>query len=111
MAFAEGVAHVSVPTKFLKSWIQSHYLDRMIAILTAEVEGIRAVSIGVRTSSRNAVGRVARPFEPSSEQASSFSERPVRFETGGASPADAGPRRRAKRRIRKPSAVPPSTGA
>ena len=82
---AEGVAHVSVPTKFLKSWIQSHYLDRMIAILTAEVEGIRAVSIGVRTSSRNALGRVARPFEPASEQASSFNERPVRFETGGPS--------------------------
>ena len=79
---ADGVAHVSVPTKFLKSWIQSHYLDRMIAILTAEVEGIRAVSIGVRTSSRNAVGRVARPFEPAPEQASSFSERPVRFEAG-----------------------------
>ncbi|WP_158809867.1 chromosomal replication initiator protein DnaA [Beijerinckia sp. L45] len=79
---ADGVAHVSVPTKFLKSWIQSHYLDRMIAILTAEVQGIRAVSIGVRTSSRNAVGRVSRPFEPSTDQASSFNERPVRFETG-----------------------------
>jgi chromosomal replication initiator protein len=86
---ADGVVHVSVPTKFLKSWIQSHYLDRMIAILTAEVPGIRAVSIGVRTSSRNAVGRVARPFEPSTEQASSFNERPVRFETNGAATAPA----------------------
>lgn len=84
---ADGVAHVSVPTKFLKSWIQSHYLDRMIAILTAEVQGIRAVSIGVRTSSRNAVGRVSRPFEPSADQASSFNERPVRFETGNATPS------------------------
>jgi chromosomal replication initiator protein len=84
---ADGVAHVSVPTKFLKSWIQSHYLDRMIAILTAEVQGIRAVSIGVRTSSRNAVGRVSRPFEPSTEQASSFSERPVRFDTSNATPS------------------------
>ena len=83
---ADGVAHVSVPTKFLKSWIQSHYLDRMIAILTAEVQGIRAVSIGVRTSSRNAVGRVTRPFEPSTDQASSFNERPVRFEMGALTP-------------------------
>jgi chromosomal replication initiator protein len=89
---ADGVAHLSVPTKFLKSWIQSHYLDRMIAILTSEAPGIRAVSIGVRTSSRNAVGRMARPFEPASDQAANFSERPVRFDAGAptASSAAAG---------------------
>lgn len=76
---ADGVAHLSVPTKFLKSWIQSHYLDKMIAILTSEAPGIQAVSIGVRTSSRTAAGRIARPFEPGGET-TSFSERPVRFE-------------------------------
>ncbi len=76
---ADGVAHLSVPTKFLKSWIQSHYLDKMIGILMAEAPGIRAVSIGVRTSSRTAAGRVARPYETGGET-TSFSERPVRFE-------------------------------
>ncbi|MDR3488751.1 MAG: chromosomal replication initiator protein DnaA [Bradyrhizobium sp.] len=49
---AEGVALFSVPTKFLKSWIESHYLDRMAEILVAEDDGIRAISIGVRTSAR-----------------------------------------------------------
>ena len=102
---ADGVAHLSVPTKFLKSWIQSHYLDRMISILTSEVAGIRAVSIGVRTSSRNAVGRVARAFEPSAEQASSFSERPVRFETTGSSAAPAASKPAAPRDAADPEAL------
>ncbi len=52
-----GVAQLSVPTKFLKSWIQSHYLDRMLAILSAEIVGVQALAIGVRTSSRPASAR------------------------------------------------------
>ena len=31
---ANGVAQLSVPTKFLKSWIQSHYMDRMLAVVS-----------------------------------------------------------------------------
>jgi chromosomal replication initiator protein len=83
-AIVDGVAHLSVPTKFLKSWIQSHYLDRMLATIAAEASGIREVSIGVRGSSRNAVARVGRPFEAANDPAGSFSERPVRFETPSA---------------------------
>jgi chromosomal replication initiator protein len=90
-AIVDGVAHLSVPTKFLKSWIQSHYLDRMIAIIAAEAVDVRAVSIGVRTSSRNVVGRVARPFDSANDPAGSFSERPVRFETPSAPPPVATP--------------------
>ena len=51
------VAHLSVPTKFLKSWIQSHYVDRMLAIVNSEIPEVQALSIGVRSSSRPAVGR------------------------------------------------------
>ena len=56
---ADGVAHLSVPTKFLKSWIQSHYLDRMLVVLSTEIETVRALAIGVRSSSRAVVGRPA----------------------------------------------------
>ena len=29
-------AHLSVPTRFLKSWIQSHYIDRLRALVFEE---------------------------------------------------------------------------
>ena len=29
VSIVETVAHLSVPTRFLKSWIESHYLDRL----------------------------------------------------------------------------------
>jgi chromosomal replication initiator protein len=51
-------AYLSVPTRFLKSWIQSHYLDRLTAILTADA-GVRRVSLSVRTAD----GRPATPVK------------------------------------------------
>ena len=52
-----GVAHLSVPTKFLKSWIQSHYMDRMFAIVASEVAEVKTIAIGIRSSSRQPVSR------------------------------------------------------
>ena len=56
-AVAGDVAQLSVPTKFLKSWIQSHYLDRMLAVIASEVVEVKALAIMVRSSSRPAIGR------------------------------------------------------
>ena len=47
-----GVAQLSVPTKFLKSWIQSHYLDRMLTVIGAEAAEVKALAVSVRSSSR-----------------------------------------------------------
>jgi chromosomal replication initiator protein len=33
---ADGVVRLSVPTRFLKSWIQSHYAERVLACWQAE---------------------------------------------------------------------------
>ena len=49
---ADGTAQLSVPTKFLKSWIQSHYQERMLKILAAEAPEVLALTIAVRSSSR-----------------------------------------------------------
>ena len=49
---AGGHARLSVPTRFLKSWIDSHYLGQIGAALTAEVGPIARVAIGVRSCSR-----------------------------------------------------------
>jgi chromosomal replication initiator protein len=47
-----GVAFVSVPTKFLKSWIQSHYTDRVRAALSNEFGGIDKLNVEVRSSTK-----------------------------------------------------------
>src|SRR6202011_2493358 len=51
--------YLSVPTKFLKSWIQSHYVDRILPTLASEFPAIKRVSINVRSSTRPATACAA----------------------------------------------------
>src|ERR1700730_3693769 len=53
-ALADQDVYLSVPTKFLKSWIQSHYVDRILPTLASEFPEIKRVSINVRSSIRPA---------------------------------------------------------
>src|SRR5688500_1458774 len=53
----EGCAYLTVPTRFLKSWIESHYADRVLAVYRAEAPDVERVVIGVR----NTLGREAAP--------------------------------------------------
>lgn len=55
-AATEGRARFTVPTRFLKSWIESHYLDRILAALNAEIGGISDLTVGVRSSTRPPIG-------------------------------------------------------
>jgi chromosomal replication initiator protein len=60
-AIADGTAFLSVPTRFLKSWIESHYADRVLAVFSAENPDVKTVSVCVRSSSRlNGTSRLAR---------------------------------------------------
>ena len=43
-----GTARLTVPTRFLKSWIESHYLDRVLNTFRAEAEGVDRIEVGVR---------------------------------------------------------------
>lgn len=56
-AVSGGDAYLSVPTKFLQSWIRSHYGDRILFTLAAELPAVKRVSINVRTSARPAAAR------------------------------------------------------
>jgi chromosomal replication initiator protein len=56
----DGVARLSVPTKFLKSWIDGHYTDRILAALKSEIKEIVALALSVRSSTRPA-GRSNEP--------------------------------------------------
>ncbi|MBV8753013.1 MAG: chromosomal replication initiator protein DnaA [Hyphomicrobiales bacterium] len=44
------VVRLSVPTRFLKSWIQAHYIERVLACWRAEEPGLRRVELAVRTA-------------------------------------------------------------
>jgi chromosomal replication initiator protein len=43
-------ARLSVPTRFLKSWIQSHYIDRVLACWQQETPEIQKVDVNVRSA-------------------------------------------------------------
>ncbi len=48
----DDTAFLSVPTNFLKTWIQSHYVDKLCATLAAEAPDVKRCIIGLRSSSR-----------------------------------------------------------
>ena len=53
-AVVEDTAQLSVPTRFLRSWIQTHYLDKILALVGTELPGIAHISLNVRTATRPA---------------------------------------------------------
>ena len=55
-AVANGQARFTVPTRFLKSWIESHYLDRILTALNSEIGGIAGLALAVRSSTRTPCG-------------------------------------------------------
>lgn len=71
----EGVekdtARLSVPTRFLKSWIQSHYSDRVLRCWQAEERAVQRIELTVRTAAIRAPlakPRVDEQVEPAREQ-------------------------------------------
>src|SRR5450432_3643980 len=51
-SLGEHAAYFSVPTRFLKSWIQSHYTDRILACWKAEDSEIQKIEMSVRSAVR-----------------------------------------------------------
>src|SRR5882762_7129523 len=45
--------HLSVPTRFLKSWIQAHYAERVLSCWQAELPEILRIDLTVRSALRN----------------------------------------------------------
>ncbi len=67
--------YMTVPTVFLRSWIQSHYIDRVLSSWQAELPEVKRVSVTVRSAMRAAVPAkeaaptvdVRRPDRPAQE--------------------------------------------
>lgn len=51
-SLGKGVCQVSVPTAFLRSWIQSHYQELLTEIFADEVPGTLRVDVAVRSAVR-----------------------------------------------------------
>jgi chromosomal replication initiator protein len=58
--------HLSVPTRFLKSWIQAHYAERVLTCWQAEMPEVHRVDVTVRTAMRVAAPakEAPAPVEP-----------------------------------------------
>jgi chromosomal replication initiator protein len=46
----DQTAHLSVPTRFLKSWIQSHYMDRVLTRWQGEQPEVQRIDLSVRSA-------------------------------------------------------------
>ncbi len=44
--------HLSVPTRFLKSWIQAHYAERVLSCWQTEMPKVHRIDLSVRTAMR-----------------------------------------------------------
>ena len=69
-----ATAHLTLPTKFLASWVSAHYSGPLFAAMLAGFSTVSEVRVGVRTAARAAPFRMAAPavrspIEPSSYQA------------------------------------------
>jgi chromosomal replication initiator protein len=62
-AVEQGTVRLSVPTRFLKSWIQSHYAERVLACWQAQASQVSRVELIVRS----AVLRTTVPVKPRPE--------------------------------------------
>jgi chromosomal replication initiator protein len=63
-ALEGDTVRVSVPTSFLKSWVQSHYADKLLACWKAEVPAVRRVEVVRRTAVLRDATVKPKPVEP-----------------------------------------------
>src|SRR5581483_10206813 len=45
-----SAAYLSVPTRFLKSWIQAHYMDKVLACWQGEQPDLQKIELSVRSA-------------------------------------------------------------
>lgn len=92
-----GLVRLSVPTRFLKTWIQQHYVERLAALWQEEGSTDR-VELIVRTAVMRAPGAVTTPVRtvvsavtraPATESAASVAATATSAEVSNGSPLDA----------------------
>ena len=65
---AGETAHMTVPTRFLRSWIQSHYAEKLLACWQSFVPEVVRIDVGMRSAVvRQATTAPIKPVEPRRE--------------------------------------------
>lgn len=67
---SDGTVRLSVPTRFLKQWIQSHYNDQLVGLWKGECEGVHRIELTVRGAMR------PRPIAPPAAKTLAAPKRP-----------------------------------
>jgi chromosomal replication initiator protein len=62
-AIEEGMVRLSVPTRFLKSWIQGHYAERVLACWQAEESKVGRIELIVRSAVLRSAVTKPKPVE------------------------------------------------
>jgi chromosomal replication initiator protein len=62
-AIEEDTVKLSVPTRFLKSWIQSHYAEKVLACWQAEQESILRIELTMRSAVIKTLPPKSKPLE------------------------------------------------
>jgi chromosomal replication initiator protein len=77
-SFSRGVLLVSVPTRFLKGWIENHYAAKLVKIAQAEFGGLTQVNLKVRVQGAAATSQhVPRSAVPPVRSSESGALQPV----------------------------------
>src|SRR3954449_4494599 len=77
----EGVqqesVHLSVPTRFLKSWIQAHYAERVLSCWQAEMPEVHRIDLSVRSAMRCAAPAKEAPVAVEARRAERSDAKPM----------------------------------
>ena len=73
----DEVVRLSVPTRFLKSWIHAHYIERVLACWKAEQPSVRRIELAVRSAviRTHTRAKPERPSEPERETVEAAGDR------------------------------------
>src|SRR3954467_15222056 len=63
-AINDDTMRLSLPTRFLKSWVQSHYADKLLACFKAEHPDLRRIDLMVRSAVLRNNAAKDKPLEP-----------------------------------------------
>jgi chromosomal replication initiator protein len=53
--YSAGRAKLSVSTRFLKSWLEAHYIEKVVQALDAELSGVQSIEIHARSAERGTI--------------------------------------------------------
>src|SRR3954470_4937384 len=73
----DDAVHMSVPTRFLKSWIQAHYAERVLDAWKAEMPKVARVDLTVRSAMRNVAPAKDVTPQADARRAEAVSHRPA----------------------------------